>query len=86
MFRNPDAAARVGARYLRSHRDEASEPFLRAAIGLDASNSWAAPRQLASRISNDFARGDLVTIGGWVLARSECRMCALVALQGRAHG
>jgi hypothetical protein len=37
-------------------------------------------RWLRARCRQDFARGDTVLIDGWVLARTECRLCALVAL------
>jgi len=35
---------------------------------------------LAAHPEEDFARGDVVSCGGWVLARGEAMACALVAL------
>jgi len=32
------------------------------------------------RFADDFERGDTVTVDGWVLSRSEARLCALCAL------
>jgi hypothetical protein len=35
---------------------------------------------LADRRRHDFAAGDTVIIGGWILARTEARLCALATL------
>jgi hypothetical protein len=41
---------------------------------------------LAAAPSEDFARGDVVSCAGWVLARGEAMACALVALTCRTDG
>jgi hypothetical protein len=86
LFRSPDAAARIGTWYLDRHPQERSLRFLRAATGLDDPRGLAAERRFASLVSTDFARGDTVVAGGWVLARSECRLCGVVALERRVPG
>jgi len=39
--------------------------------------------KLAASISRDFEVGDVVSCDGWVLSRSEARICALIALTPR---
>ena len=58
---------------------------LSAAIpGFSRSGAQADPQRLKAAIraarADDFARDDVVSIGGWLLARTECRLCALAAL------
>ena len=36
------------------------------------------PVQVA--IKKDFANGDVFSIGGWVLSKTECRLCGLISL------
>jgi hypothetical protein len=35
---------------------------------------------VAAHIEEDFRRARIVTVGGWILARSEARLCALASL------
>lgn len=37
---------------------------------------------LARCVREDFERDAVVTLGGWVISRTEARLCALVALEG----
>ena len=64
------------ARYLKSALrraipgfPEPGESFEQAALRAGISDSCA----------RDFEQGDVVSIGGWLLARTECRLCALVS-------
>ena len=82
LFLDPDAAARLGRRYLVLHpheRDVASmldgllEPGERPSrAGLR--------RRLRARQRHDFAGGVTVIVDGWILSRTEARLCAAVAL------
>ena len=79
-LRDPDAARRLGLAYLARHPGERDPGFLHAATLKDAGEGSRALRRLRARCREDFARGDTVRLDGWVLARTECRLCALVAL------
>jgi hypothetical protein len=43
-------------------------------------------RQLAARRDCDFRDGGTVRLNGWIVPRTEARLCALVALHGPAGG
>ena len=81
LFGDPGSAARVGRAYLDSVPSERDLDRLLAlldppqAAGLEALRAWA-----ASSVSRDFERGDAVDVGGWQLARTEARLCALCEL------
>lgn len=72
------SAARLGRLYLATAPQEA-DPSRLAALILEGSPS-VSPRSLASRFSADFAAGRTVRLDGWVMSRSEARLCALAAL------
>jgi hypothetical protein len=38
------------------------------------------PQLLESRVGQDFATNDIVTIKGWILSRTEARQCAIFSL------
>ncbi len=82
LFRNPEFAREVGRKYLAIHPDEADRYRLRTTLfGVARPRSSAALRNvLADRRRKDFEDGDIAVVDGWVLARSEARVCALVAL------
>lgn len=63
----------IGEHYLAVHPQEASRERLRALLPAD-------PGDLARRVRRDFAADDLVSVRGWLLARTECRACALAVL------
>ncbi len=77
----PDAATpgvlAVGAAYLRLRPDEADMATLLAALGAHDSDPVAAA---ARGTAPDFAAGRTVVLDGWVLADSEARAAAVVAL------
>lgn len=73
------AAARiVGRAYLAGLAPAAREPHLIAAC-LPAVPTRAG---LMSRIRDDFCHDRMVSVDGWMLAETEARLCALVALLG----
>jgi len=79
-LRNPDAARELGNRYLGLHPEERDLAFLRAATLARAGEGAPSIDALHARCRDDFQRGDTVVIDRWVLARTEGRLCALVAL------
>lgn len=86
VFGDIESARTVGAEYLRSAPHEADLPGLLAALCGPASgdacvahaDEWAAA--LAARCKDDFLEGRVVRIQGWVLSRTEARLCAVAAL------
>lgn len=91
LFPSVDNAGHIGRRYLDIAPDECDAAVLAAKI---SRNIEASMRQAplpfmhehisarASRaVRRDFERGNVVTVDGWVLSRTEARLCALVELQ-----
>jgi hypothetical protein len=87
LFDELEPARRIGRVYLSAHPDEADEPAL--VRLLEAMPGWdraleASPARLGelarSALARDFERGLTVTVDGWILSRTEARLCALVAL------
>jgi hypothetical protein len=82
-----DALVTIGARYLVLHPADAARADIVAALGTDdagADEIVAAPgaalRARQDAIAAEHAAADTADVDGWVLARSECRIAALVAL------
>lgn len=74
----------IGKRYRETTRDERDARAIRAAI-LDsrpfaARFLGAAAPSVAELVRADFAHGRTVVVGGWVLAATEARQCALFSL------
>lgn len=81
LFRHRRSAAAIGRRYLAAVPTEADLDRLLAGLGeAGAGGQSDLAQRLRARISQDFARGDTVQLEGWVLARSECRACAVVSM------
>lgn len=87
------AARDLGVEYLHRHPEEADESVLLSHLGQmvkvfpPSTGTWADPDRLHARIRLDFQDTDLVSLGGWRLARTELRLCALAAWQrGEAAG
>jgi soluble lytic murein transglycosylase-like protein len=87
LFSDPGAAARLGARYLAALAPSRRRGETIAALALARGVAGMAPRsrraQIAAAIRRDFAEGAIVTIDGWMLARSEARLCASAYLEAR---
>jgi hypothetical protein len=79
-LRDPRAVRALGIRYLERHPEERDPGFLHAATLAGAGKGKRNAAALRARSRDDFRRGDTVLIEGWVLSRTECRLCALVAL------
>jgi hypothetical protein len=78
----------LGARYLRMAPEEADGAALAAELFSHLAEQPGTAiqfaeigRTLAERRERDFAAGDTVIVGGWILARTEARLCALAALR-----
>ena len=79
LFRDRDAACAVGERALALHPRQADPaPLLEELEGLDRPEDIRAT--LSQRRLADFACGDSLVVDGWVMARSEAQLCALVSL------
>lgn len=78
-------AAEVGRRYLDSNRGEADRERLADLLAetLDPSAGDLA-RQMMAAVQNDFRLGRTVMVDGWVLSRTEARICAIACLAGHA--
>jgi len=82
LLRDEQLVAALGRRYRTAVPSESEAHVLEAAILAHApADASAEPRRwLADRIQQDFARGETVTIDGWVLSRTEARQAALYSL------
>jgi hypothetical protein len=74
----------LGRRYLRAHPEEASAAWLAARLfgtggGHDAKLDHVRTLVAQGRAS-DFRTGHLVAVEGWLIARTEARLLALLAL------
>lgn len=93
LFRHRRDAAAIGVDYLRRHPDEADgENLLSRVFGEDlASVRHAAARgdqstidaKIASSITADLRAARIHTYEGWVMARAEARLCAILSLTMR---
>lgn len=82
------SARTIGRAWLAAHPDEREVALLEARLlgalalerrGLAALDNAALRAHAVVRIRADFAAGRTVTLGGWVLARTEARLCAVSA-------
>jgi hypothetical protein len=81
------ASARdLGTEYLTRHPDEGDRSILLGRLaGLVPplallGNGERTPGGFNEQVRRDFLDGDIVRMGGWLLSRTELRLCALVAL------
>jgi hypothetical protein len=73
-------AAVVGREYLAAHPAEADGADLLRYFRSLAGDPAALRAVIGARLRQDFADGETVRVRGWVLARTEARLCALCAL------
>ncbi len=80
------SAREIGRIYLAQHPEENSIPALtrliRLSMALEEEDGAGFGRQplsakLTSRVRADFEMGFTVEVGGWILSRTEARLCAL---------
>ena len=81
------SAERIGRRYLAMLPADTDRPRLRMlsraldrALQANRYEPELAARLLRQGIDEDFRRGDTVVVDGWVLAVTEARLCAVIAL------
>jgi hypothetical protein len=82
---NNPGPADIGRRYLANVPSEASEQWLVDAVfGSDLAGDTMDVPLLIGRVrmlrQRDFARGDVIEADGWLIARTEARLCALATL------
>ena len=83
VFQHPDSAARLGRLYLDGAPQEADTAHLLTLIGAAPAateTDEALRARLEARIREDFINDDLVAVDGWLVSRTEARLCALVSL------
>ncbi len=80
-----DAATlcRLGATYLSGHPAENDRARLSKLLGGECKDPIEV--NLIKRIARDWSEHDLVTLDGWVLARTEARVCASLHLLEGDH-
>lgn len=74
------ALRRLGALYLQDQPAEADRRRLAALLGAARARAGDVPRVLVERIARDWREHDVAWVDGWLLARTEARLCALLAL------
>ncbi|MCB6180121.1 hypothetical protein LHP98_18540 [Rhodobacter sp. Har01] len=90
LFSAPQDAIAAGRAYLAQFPAEADRPHLLANVfgplppqwsGADAADPSAGiAAWLARRIAEDLDRADVVFVRGWMLSRTEARLCAIASL------
>lgn len=87
LIRRRESAERIGRRYLAMlpadtdrSRLLAMSPVLGGALQAIQHRPEVAAGLLRRGINDDFRRADTVTVDGWVLAATEARLCAVIAL------
>lgn len=85
LFSTPQHAIDIGRRYLELNPDKADRrALLNDLFGRSAtsSTSRSSLTDLVSRwLERDFRDGVVVVLDGWILARAEASLCALLYLQ-----
>lgn len=82
---SPASAREIGRLYHAKYPEEDSAALARhilSSLSLNEANLTAGERQvlpekLKSCVRADFAKGCTVEVGGWILSRTEARLCAL---------
>jgi hypothetical protein len=79
LFRDLSAVSPIKTLYLSDHPEEGDIPQLLWRMTRDAAPVAAgdANRWLAQQITRDLLDGEVVLLAGWVVARTEARLCVL---------
>jgi hypothetical protein len=77
-----DRAAPIGRRYLAMTPAERDPALLASRIAARVSGKGTDfPAAVASAVSRDFESGNVVTIDGWMLSRTEAQICGLASMR-----
>lgn len=82
LLPHQQSARSIGHWYLQQYPQEAHIDQLLAALpaALQTADVADLQRQLAQQIKADFTADQIVKVQGWLLARTEARLCALTAM------
>lgn len=84
LFSDVADAQVIGRRYLTLYPEKASRSVLLAELKMTyplvAGQQTRLKKTLSQRRQQQFLEGDTVIVDGWVLARCEAQICALLAL------
>ena len=86
IFQHPDGARTIGRAYLAScsprplKRRLVADLTTRLGRDLHAVDSETLRRRLARQVRKDMADDRTIVVNGWVLADTEARVCALLAM------
>jgi hypothetical protein len=83
FFSDLTALRRLGAIYLAAHPEEGSRTLLSQL--LIAGDDGAIPSRLMSAVARDWSANHVAVVDGWLLARTEARLCALLHLEAGAR-
>jgi len=79
-FADSDEARRLGRLYLKAHPTESAEADgVIAALGRHGAHRDSLERRLGALVDADFAARRTVVLDGWLLARTEARVYAVLA-------
>lgn len=81
----PALAARIGTLYLEAvPRERSQQRLAEMVLGVRRPESTFDPATMVAHVrarrDRDYLDGDLVAINGWLLTRTEARLCALASL------
>ena len=81
LISRPESAAIIGKAYLDMFAEERSTEVLAKELRktLCSDRETIDTKALLSKIRNDFTEGNIVRIHGWLLSRTEARLCVLRA-------
>ena len=88
LFSSRHHAVEVGRRYLQAHPEKLDrrvliDDLLRASGSRDARPSSSLAHLVSQWQERDFRDGTTVVLDGWILARTEVSLCALLWLNGK---
>jgi hypothetical protein len=89
ILRRQDSARIIGLEFLRVSRERTTTGLASSILSslpggpraiLDSADETDVRRLLVERIEQDFAEDAVVDLRGWIVARTEARLCGIVAL------
>jgi hypothetical protein len=83
FFADLSALHRLGAIYLATHPEERSRALL--SHLLIAGDDGTIPSRLLSAVARDWSSHHVAVVDGWLLARTEARLCAILHLEEDAR-